>query len=97
MSDPRLRRVPEPVEPDIDLDAHEDLDPDALDDNVLRLVRDAAVLLRASEPDATANLETVVARVRREAAMTAVVKAFGGATARVLRSGPDLLGLHDDL
>lgn len=74
----------------------DDGDPDELDANVLALVGEAADLLRRHEPDRAAHAELVIARVRREAAMTALLRAFGGATARVVRSGPDLLGLGDD-
>lgn len=67
-------------------------DPDAMGAQLLSLVGEAADLLRADERDHAGHAEEVIARVRREAAMTALVRAFGGAAARVVRSGPDLLG-----
>lgn len=70
-------------------------DPDALGADVLSLVGEAAVLLRDDEPDRREHADRVVAKVRREAAMTAIIKAFGGSAARVARSAPDLLGFGD--
>lgn len=71
-------------------------DPDALGADVLSLVGEAADLLRADEPDRAEHAEAIIAKVRREAAATAILKAFGGSAARVVRSAPDLLGFGDD-
>ncbi len=70
-------------------------DPDALDAVTLRLVVDAAALLRAAEPDDEAAIERTIERVRGEAGVVQLLRALGGSFQRVSGAAPDLFGPSD--
>lgn len=71
-----------------------DHDPDDLAPVTLRLVTDAASLLREHRPEPSDDaIERTVARVRREAGMTALLRTVSGSFARVARAAPELFGV----
>ncbi len=73
-----------------------DHDPERLDQPTLRLVADAADLLRTASVVRDDAVEAVVRRVRAETVIATVLSTIGGSLARVGRAAPELFGLIEE-